>query len=86
MPRNAAGALPRTLTDPRDALSGAAREERLARLAGSIARRVARWGWLDVWSRVQRGEQVRPVWHRKMMELTLSRLSQKSTPPSEEMP
>jgi hypothetical protein len=45
------------------------RDERLARMLGTLARRASTWGWLDVFARIQRGEMV-PRWHRKIVELT----------------
>lgn len=58
-------------TPPRMQLEAAQplRDERLAKILGTLARRASTWGWLDVFARIQRGETV-PRWHRKMVELT----------------
>jgi hypothetical protein len=46
----------------------------LGPLLSTLAQRLGRWTWVDVWMRVQRGEPV-PAFHKGLMRATLARLS-----------
>ena len=50
------------------------REAKLTALLAKLARRAGTWGWLDIYERVRRGENV-PRWHRTMMTLTAAKRS-----------